>query len=168
MPRLVLQPAASQVASILERMRWPTFAPGCAMTAAAASALRAGVDSIEHGVGLTDEIQGMLMERLAEQAIVNGFTNVMFLNDHGGGVRVARDEDTLRRLSGRQRSFHCRVILGALDEPAEDGFHERVLAQGERRAAHCGTEPAGGTRLASSSIMWTRTVPGLSHSAGHE
>ena len=39
-------------------------------------------------IGLTAEIQGMLAEQLAEQAIATGFNNVIFLNDHGGGTAV--------------------------------------------------------------------------------
>jgi creatinine amidohydrolase len=39
-------------------------------------------------IGLTGEIQGMLCEQLAEQAIATGFNNVIFLNDHGGGTNV--------------------------------------------------------------------------------
>jgi creatinine amidohydrolase/Fe(II)-dependent formamide hydrolase-like protein len=39
-------------------------------------------------LGLTAEIQGLLCEQIAEQAIATGFTNVIVLNDHGGGVNV--------------------------------------------------------------------------------
>jgi creatinine amidohydrolase len=39
-------------------------------------------------IGLTNEIQGALCEQLAEQAIATGFSNVIFLNDHGGGTNV--------------------------------------------------------------------------------
>ena len=39
-------------------------------------------------IGLTSEIQGMLCEQLAEQAIATGFNNVIILNDHGGGTNV--------------------------------------------------------------------------------
>jgi len=39
-------------------------------------------------IGLTSEIQAALCEQLAEQAIATGFTNVIILNDHGGGTNV--------------------------------------------------------------------------------
>jgi len=39
-------------------------------------------------LGLTGEIQGMLAEQIAEQAIATGFNNVIILNDHGGGTNV--------------------------------------------------------------------------------
>ena len=39
-------------------------------------------------IGLTNDIQGALCEQLAEQAIATGFSNVIFLNDHGGGTQV--------------------------------------------------------------------------------
>ena len=39
-------------------------------------------------LGLTSEIQGLLTEQIAEQAIATGFSNVIILNDHGGGTNV--------------------------------------------------------------------------------
>jgi creatinine amidohydrolase/Fe(II)-dependent formamide hydrolase-like protein len=36
-------------------------------------------------IGLTDEILAAILERLAEQAIVTGFKNVVLMGDHGGG-----------------------------------------------------------------------------------
>jgi creatinine amidohydrolase/Fe(II)-dependent formamide hydrolase-like protein len=36
-------------------------------------------------IGLTPEIQQAILERIAEQAIVTGFKNVIIMGDHGGG-----------------------------------------------------------------------------------
>ena len=36
-------------------------------------------------IGLTPEILGLVLERIAEQAIVTGFRNVILMGDHGGG-----------------------------------------------------------------------------------
>ena len=36
-------------------------------------------------IGLTPEILGVVLERLAEQAIASGFKNVVLMGDHGGG-----------------------------------------------------------------------------------
>src|SRR6187549_4201668 len=36
-------------------------------------------------IGLTPEILGTVLERIAEQTIVNGFKNVILMGDHGGG-----------------------------------------------------------------------------------
>ena len=42
-------------------------------------------------LGLTAEIQGLVCERIAEEAITNGFSTVVILNDHGGATNVYRD-----------------------------------------------------------------------------
>jgi creatinine amidohydrolase len=39
-------------------------------------------------IGLTPEILGVVLERIAEQAIVTGFKNVILMQDHGGGTNV--------------------------------------------------------------------------------
>jgi creatinine amidohydrolase/Fe(II)-dependent formamide hydrolase-like protein len=36
-------------------------------------------------IGLTPEMLGAVLERVAEQAIITGFTNVILMGDHGGG-----------------------------------------------------------------------------------
>lgn len=36
-------------------------------------------------IGLTNELLGAILERIAEQAIVTGFKNVVLMGDHGGG-----------------------------------------------------------------------------------
>lgn len=39
-------------------------------------------------IGLTPEILGVVLERLAEQSIATGFKNVVLMQDHGGGTNV--------------------------------------------------------------------------------
>jgi creatinine amidohydrolase/Fe(II)-dependent formamide hydrolase-like protein len=39
-------------------------------------------------IGLTPEILGIVLERLAEQSIATGFKNVVLMQDHGGGTNV--------------------------------------------------------------------------------
>src|SRR5215475_9376575 len=36
-------------------------------------------------IGLTPDLLGLVLERIAEQAIATGFTNVIVMGDHGGG-----------------------------------------------------------------------------------
>jgi len=46
-------------------------------------------------LGLTNELLAALLERIADQAIVNGFKNVILMGDHGGGQpNVYRDVAT--------------------------------------------------------------------------
>ena len=49
-------------------------------------------DKLPGTIGLTPEILGMVLERVAEQAIATGFRNVVLMGDHGGGQpNVYRD-----------------------------------------------------------------------------
>ena len=62
-------------------------------------------------LGLTSEIQGMLCEQIAEQAIATGFNNVIILNDHGGGTNVygqiaKKLEDKYRAPELADRNIH--------------------------------------------------------------
>ena len=64
-------------------------------------------------LGLTAEIQGMLCERIAEQAITNGFTTVIFLNDHGGGTVVYHSRHSSPSAAARRRSASCSRTSGS-------------------------------------------------------
>ena len=91
-------------------------------------------------LGLTDEIQAMIMERLAEQAIVNGFTNIMFLNDHGGGVRgygevAAKLEAKYRAPELADRNIHVYYI-DRVYGPAQDDFNKMLGEKGLPNSGH--------------------------------
>lgn len=91
-------------------------------------------------IGLTDEIQGLLMERLAEQAIVTGFTNVMFLNDHGGGVRVYGEvakklDDKYRAPEFADKNIHVYYI-DRVYGPAQDDFNKMLGEKGLPNSGH--------------------------------
>ena len=62
-------------------------------------------------LGLTNEIQNALCEQIVEQAIATGFSNVIILNDHGGGTgeyaKVAKKlEDKYRAPDLAPRNIH--------------------------------------------------------------
>ncbi len=91
-------------------------------------------------LGLTDEIQSMIMERLAEQAIVNGFTNIMFLNDHGGGVRgygevAAKLEAKYRAPELADKNIHVYYI-DRVYGPAQDDFNKMLGEKGLPNSGH--------------------------------
>jgi creatinine amidohydrolase/Fe(II)-dependent formamide hydrolase-like protein len=48
-------------------------------------------------IGLTPELLAAVLERVSEQAIVNGFRNVILMGDHGGG-QPAVYRDTAKKL----------------------------------------------------------------------
>lgn len=62
-------------------------------------------------LGLTNEIQNALCEQIVEQAVATGFSNVIILNDHGGGTgeyaKVAKKlEDKYRAPELAPRNIH--------------------------------------------------------------
>ncbi|MFN7978504.1 MAG: creatininase family protein [Vicinamibacterales bacterium] len=53
-------------------------------------------------LGLTNEIQAAITEQIVEQAIATGFTNVVILNDHGGGLNTYAD--VAKKLEAKYRA----------------------------------------------------------------
>ena len=51
-------------------------------------------------IGLTNELLAAILERISEQAIVNGFRNVILMGDHGGG-QPAVYRDTSKKLDDK-------------------------------------------------------------------
>src|SRR5438128_5692851 len=61
-------------------------------------------------IGITNELLAAMLERITEQAILNGFRNIIIMGDHGGGQPqvyqdVAKKLDG--QLSGAARVFYC-------------------------------------------------------------
>src|SRR5262249_26698098 len=84
-------------------------------------------ESIPGTIGITNELLAGMLERIAEQAALNGFRNVILMGDHGGGQpqvyeQVAKKLDG--NLSGGARVFYCDQVY----RPANDAF-DRYLPQ---------------------------------------
>ncbi len=113
-------------------------------------------------LGLTGEIQGLICERIAEQAIVNGFTTVVFLNDHGGGVNVYRDvakklEDKYRAPELADRHIHV-FYADRVYAPAQDDFNTDVLVpRGLPVSGHAGIPDTSEMMYLGKGKDWTRT-----------
>jgi creatinine amidohydrolase/Fe(II)-dependent formamide hydrolase-like protein len=85
------------------------------------------VESIPGTIGITNELLGAMLERIAQQAALNGFRNIIIMGDHGGGQpdvyqQVAKKLDG--QLSGGARVFYCDQVY----RPANDAF-DRYLVQ---------------------------------------
>ena len=85
-------------------------------------------ESIPGTIGITNELLAAMLERIAEQAALNGFRNVILMGDHGGGQpqvyeEVAKKLDRRYRPNGI-RVFHCDQVY----RPANDAF-DRYLTQ---------------------------------------
>ena len=84
-------------------------------------------ESIPGTIGITNELLAAMLERIAEQAALNGFRNVILMGDHGGGQPQVYEEVAKKldgTLSGGARVFYCDQVYRA----ANDAF-DRYLAQ---------------------------------------
>jgi creatinine amidohydrolase/Fe(II)-dependent formamide hydrolase-like protein len=89
-------------------------------------------------IGLTDEILGPILERLAEQAIASGFRNVVLMGDHGGGqpnVYAA----VATKLNAKYAPQGMRVIYAdSVYAPAQNDFEQSLRARGYPPSGHAG------------------------------
>jgi creatinine amidohydrolase/Fe(II)-dependent formamide hydrolase-like protein len=92
-------------------------------------------ESIPGTIGITNELLAALLERIAEQAALNGFRNIIIMGDHGGGQpevyrEVARKLDG--QLSGGARVFYCDQVY----RPANDAFDQYLVRHGYPLGLH--------------------------------
>ncbi len=93
-------------------------------------------------IGLTPVLLEGVLERMAEEAITNGFRNVVLMGDHGGGQgrapsniyqRVAERLDEKHRAKG-VRVFYCDQVY----QPANAAFDKWLESEGYPRSLHGG------------------------------
>ena len=87
-------------------------------------------------IGLTNEILSVILERLAEQAIASGFTNVVLMGDHGGGqpdvyAAVATKLDAKYAPQGKRVIYADSVYA-----PAQNDFEKSLQDQGFPPSGH--------------------------------
>jgi creatinine amidohydrolase len=89
-------------------------------------------------IGLTDNLLGLILERLSEQAITTGFKNIILMGDHGGGqpgtyAAVARKLD--EKYGPKDiHVYYCDEVYGK----ADDDFEKWLVAHGYPRSSHAG------------------------------
>src|SRR5438309_5324212 len=78
-------------------------------------------ESIPGTIGITNELLAAMLERIAEQAALNGFRNIIIMGDHGGGQPEVYQE-VAKKLDARDgaRVFYCDQV----DRPAIDAFDQ--------------------------------------------
>jgi creatinine amidohydrolase len=86
-------------------------------------------ESIPGTIGITNELLEGMLERIAQQAALNGFRNIIIMGDHGGGQpdvyqQVAKKLDG--ELSGGARVFYCDQAY----RPANDAFDHYLVQHG--------------------------------------
>ena len=93
------------------------------------------VDSIPGTIGITDELLSGLLERIVQQAALNGFQNIIIMGDHGGGqpnvyLDIAKKLDG--QVSGSARVFYCDQVY----RPANDEFDHYLTQHGYPLGLH--------------------------------
>jgi creatinine amidohydrolase len=92
-------------------------------------------ESIPGTIGITDELLAAMLERIAQQAALNGFRNIIIMGDHGGGQPEVYQEVAKKLdggLSGGARLFYCDQVY----RPANDAFDRYLVQHGYSLGLH--------------------------------
>jgi creatinine amidohydrolase len=108
-------------------------------------------------IGLTAEIQQAILERIAEQAIVTGFKNVIIMGDHGGGQPA-----TYRNAAAKLDSIYAPkgIHVYFCDEvyaKAQADFDKWLAANGYPVSSHAGI-PDTSEMWYLGGDLWVRTA----------
>jgi creatinine amidohydrolase/Fe(II)-dependent formamide hydrolase-like protein len=107
-------------------------------------------------IGLTAEIQTALLERIADQAIKTGFTNVIIMGDHGGGQPktyedVAKKLDSVYASQGKHVYFCDQVY-----KTANDAFDTYLKSQNLPVSTHAGIPDTSEMLYLGLDLGWVR------------
>jgi creatinine amidohydrolase len=86
-------------------------------------------ESIPGTIGITNDLLAAMLERIAQQAALNGFQNIIIMGDHGGGQPQVYQEVAKKldgQLSGNARVFYCDQVY----RPANDAFDHYLEQHG--------------------------------------
>jgi creatinine amidohydrolase len=92
-------------------------------------------------IGLTNEILALVLERIADQTITNGFKNVVIMGDHAGG-QVGADnvyDAVSRKLNDKYGAkgihvYYCQACY----KGAHDAFDDYLVKHGLPASSHAG------------------------------
>jgi creatinine amidohydrolase len=92
------------------------------------------VEQIPGTIGITNELLAAMLERLTEQALLNGFHRVILMGDHGGGQPDVYQEvaDKLNARYGTLHVFYCDQVY----RPANDAFDQYLAQHGYPPGLH--------------------------------
>jgi len=89
-------------------------------------------------IGLTNDILSVILERIAEQAIVTGFKNVVLMGDHGGGQPAAyRDVATKLEAKYGAQGIHVYYCPDVYTKAGDD-FDQWLEENGYPASSHAG------------------------------
>src|SRR6476661_4246536 len=91
-------------------------------------------ESIPGTIGITNELLDVMLERITEQAFLNGFRNVILMGDHAGGQPEVYQEvaNKLNARHGALRVFYCDQVY----RPANDAFDQYLAQHGYPPGLH--------------------------------
>ncbi|MEP6549165.1 MAG: creatininase family protein [Gammaproteobacteria bacterium] len=117
--------AYATVKAIAEKLGNAIFLPVLPYTPNEASADLPGT------IGITDDLLRAILERLADQAIVSGFKNVVIMGDHGGGQPKVYEE-VAKKMNDQNAPkgihvYYCDQVYNAANDAFEAYMAEKGL-----------------------------------------
>jgi creatinine amidohydrolase len=112
--------------------------------------------SLPGTIGLTNELLSALLERIAQQAIATGFTNVIIMGDHGGGqpkvyADLAKKMDSVYAPQGKHVYFCDQVY-----KTANDAFDDYLKSQHMPVSTHAGIPDTSEMLYLGLDLGWVR------------
>jgi creatinine amidohydrolase len=85
-------------------------------------------------IGITNELLAAMLERITEQALLNGFRSVILMGDHAGGQPDVYEAvaNKLNARYGALRVFYCDQVY----KPANDAFDQYLAQHGYPAGLH--------------------------------
>src|SRR5207302_7743845 len=110
-------------------------------------------ESIPGTIGITNELLAAMLERITEQAILNGFRNVILMGDHAGGQPQVYEE-VAKKLDARDgaRVFYCDQVY----RPANDAFDQYLAQHGYPLSLHGGIPDTSEMMYLDKDNTWVR------------
>jgi creatinine amidohydrolase/Fe(II)-dependent formamide hydrolase-like protein len=107
-------------------------------------------------LGITGELLGALLERIAEQSITNGFKNVIVMGDHGGGQPKVYAE-VAKKLNDKYAPLGIHVYYcDQVYAPANDAFDKYLVANGYPSSLHGGIPDTAEMMYLDKDNTWVR------------
>jgi creatinine amidohydrolase len=105
-------------------------------------------------IGITNELLAAMLERITEQAILNGFRNVILMGDHAGGQPEVYEEvaKKLNARYGALRVFYCDQVYRA----ASDAFDQYLTEHGYPISLHGGIPDTSEMMYLDKDNTWVR------------
>ena len=107
-------------------------------------------------IGLTNDLLSAMLERMAEQAIASGFTNVVLMGDHGGGQPAAyksvADKLEAKYAPQGKHVFFCDQVYAT----AQNAFENYLVSIGLNKSSHAGIQDTSEMWYLGGEV-WTRS-----------